>query len=334
MTDKAKAAKKYMGEMFDSNDSEADDDGWDDIMKNLKDRKWNPKTKDYEEIPEMTLGSLGKSSSSSSLELLSESDSDANRSVDSDGSGAGYFDYRGNHVSETRQHQQRRFDRLEQEEEERWRVEELERAKAYQRARDHDDGIFSDPEEQAAYDAEEDEIRRAAEEEEAEEQRRREILNLEYARANGWSKQKDKEGTIFYTHSKSGATVVGNKDGLLEPHLAFYAYEKAMDNNKTMSSSSMTFPNANTEAPKPWILRTSRGTGKKYWYNPITKIAFYSTKPGGVWTKEEADEAAERAKKKGGRKSRKKKKKTRRKKGGKRKKTKKRKLRKKRKTRR
>ena len=173
-------------------------------------------------------------------------------------------------------------------------------------------------------------------EDEDDNKRRNELMNLEYARANGWSKQRDKEGTVFYTHSKSGASVEGNKDGLLEPHLAQAAYEKAMKQKNTMPTSSMTFPNANNNngAPKPWAEKTSRSTGKKYWYNPITKIAFYSTKSGGVWTKEEADAAAERAKKKGGKKSRKKKKKTRRKKRGKRKKTKKRKLRKKRKTRR
>ena len=155
---------------------------------------------------------------------------------------------------------------------------------------------------------------KSSSEDEDDKKRRNELLNLEYARANGWSKQRDKEGTIFYKHNESGATVLGNKDGLLEPHLAQDAYEKATNNNNTMSSSTMTFPNANTGAPKPWMLITSRSTGRKYWYNPITKISFYPTTPNGEWTQKEADEAAERAKKKGGRKSRKKKKKTRRKK--------------------
>lgn len=343
MTDKAKAAKKYMGEMFNSSDPEASDDGWDDVMETLHDRKWNPKTKDYEEIPEMSLGSLGKSSSSSSLELLSESDSD-NRSVDSDGSGAGYFDYRGNYVPETRQHQQIRLDRLDQEKEEIQRDDEIERAKAHQRAMDNEDGIFSDPEEQAAYDAQEDEMRKAYEdqsssEDEDDKKRRNEVLNLEYAIANGWSKQKDKEGTVFYTHSKSGASVKGNKDGLLEHHLAQAAYDKAMKQKNTMSSgtssSNMSLPNVNTGAPKHWIERESRSMkpGMKFWHNQVTNISFWP-KTQGKWTQKEADDAAERAKKKGGKKSRKKKKKTRRKKGGKRKKTKKRKLRKKRKTRR
>jgi hypothetical protein len=182
-------------------------------------------------------------------------------------------------------------------------------------------------------------------ESEEDRKRRNELLNLEYARANGWSKQRDKEGTVFYTHSESGATVLGNKDGLLEPHLAHDAYDKAMKQKNTMSSgtssgissSTMSLPNVNTGAPRPWVQRTSKSTGKKYWYNPATQITFYPTKknaPNGEWTQKDADDAAERAKKKGGKKSRKKKKKTRRKKGGKRKKTKKRKLRKKRKTRR
>jgi len=99
------------------------------------------------------------------------------------------------------------------------------------------------------------------------------------------------------------------------------------------SSSTMSLPNVNTGAPKPWIQVMSRSKGKKYWHNPVKKISFWP-KTEGKWTQKEADDAAERAKKKGGKKSRKKKKKTRKKKGGKRKKTKKRKLRKKRKTRR
>ena len=354
MTPKAKAAKKYMGAMFDSSDPEASDDGWDDVMETLHDRKWNPKTKDYEKMPEMSLGSLGKSSSSSSLELLSESDS-----------GSSKLDY-GSDASTDHDDEPTtgwaRHDKYERrrEKEDAWKKEKEmkealdddllkkvkggmdiydaydEQNKRWQQQQDKEEEetdryfaeMYGDEDQSSSegYDSEEDR------------KRRNEVMNLEYARANGWSKQSDKEGTVFYTHSKSGATVLGNKDGLLEPHLAHAAYDKAMKQKNTMSSgtssSTMSLPNVKVGPPKPWIQRTSRSTGKQYWWNPVTQVTFYSTKPGGVWTKEEADKAAERAKKKGGKKSRKKKKKTRRKKGGKRKKTKKRKLRKKRKTRR
>ena len=352
MTPKAIAAKKYMGEMFDSSDPEASDDGWDDVMETLHDRKWNPKTKDYEKMPEMSLGSLGKSSSSSSLELLSESDSDSSK-LDYGSDASTDFD----DEPTTGWARQDKFERR-REKEDAWNQEnhtkealdddlrkkvkskEMDVYDAYdvqnkrwQKQQDDEEEetdryfteMYGDEDQSSSegYDSEEDRKRRI------------EALNLDYAIANGWSKQRDKEGTVFYTHSKSGANVKGNKDGLLEPHLAQAAYEKAMKQKNTMSSSTMSLPNVNTGAPKPWIERESRSKkpGMKFWYNPVTKISFWP-KTQGKWTQKEADDAAERAKKKGGKKSRKKKKKTRRKKGGKRKKTKKRKLRKKRKTRR
>ena len=352
MTKKAKAAKEVMGELYES-DSSDDDEGFDNIMENIYDMKWNPKTEKYEKIPEQSLGSLGKSSSSSSLELLSESDSDSSK-----------LDYGSDASTDLDDEPTTGWARHDKYERRREKEDAWKKEKEMKEALDDDLRKKVKSKEMDVYDAydeqnkrwqkqqddEEEETDRyfaemygdqSSSEDEDDKKRRNEIMNLEYARANGWSKQTDKEGTVFYKHNESGASVKGNKDGLLEPHLAQAAYEKAMKQKNTMSSSSMTFPNANNNnnngAPKPWVQRTSRSTGKKYWWNPVTKITFYPTKknaPNGEWTQEDADDAAERAKKKGGKKSRKKKKKTRRKKGGKRKKTKKRKLRKKRKTRR
>lgn len=350
MTDKAKAAKKYMGEMFDSSDPEASDDGWDDVMETLHDRKWNPKTKDYEKIPGMSLGSLGKSSSSSSLELLSESDSDSSK-----------LDYGSDASTDFDDEPTRGWARHDKYERRREKEDDWKKEKEMKKELDDDLLKKVKSKEMNIYDAYDEQNQRWQQQQDKEEEetdryfaemygdedqsssededdkRRNELMNLEYARANGWSKQRDKEGTVFYTHSKSGASVKGNKDGLLEPHLAQAAYEKAMKQKNTMSSgtssSTMSLPNVNTGAPKPWIQVMSRSKGKKYWHNPVKKISFWP-KTEGKWTQKEADDAAERAKKKGGKKSRKKKKKTRKKKGGKRKKTKKRKLRKKRKTRR
>ena len=355
MTPKAIAAKKYMGEMFDSSDPEASDDGWDDVMETLHDRKWNPKTKDYEKMPEMSLGSLGKSSSSSSLELLSESDSDSSK-LDYGSDASTDFDDEpttGWARQDKFERRREKYDAWKKEKEMKEALDDDLRKKVKSKEMDVYDAYDEqnkrwqkqqddEEEETDRYFAEMygDEDQSSSEGYDSEEDRkRRNVANLEYARANGWSKQRDKEGKVFYTHSESGASVKGNKDGLLEPHLAHAAYDKAMKQKNTMSSgtssSTMSLPNVNTGAPKPWIERESRSKkpGMKFWYNPVTKISFWP-KTQGKWTQKEADDAAERAKKKGGKKSRKKKKKTRRKKGGKRKKTKKRKLRKKRKTRR
>ena len=198
--------------------------------------------------------------------------------------------------------------------------------------------VFFRPDEQAAYDAEEDEMRKAYEEEEAEEQRRREVLNLEYKEQMDTLSIEIKMGVYFINIMKLVLQSLGNKkDGLLDPKQALDAVVEARKQQNTMSSgtsSNHVSPNVNTGAPKPWMQnRTSRSTGRKYWWNPVTQVTFYSTKPG-VWTKEEADKAAERAKKKGGKNQEKRRRKRVEIKEEKRKKTKKRKLRKKRKTRR
>ena len=373
MTKKAKAAKEVMGELYESESSD-DDAGFDTIMKNIYDMKWNPKSEKYEKIPEQTLEvsdlKMAKSSSSESgsdpegysssassvLDYGSDDSTDDDDLMDAFGNSTAYSRARTTPGTSAYYARMDKYDRRREKEKEFKERKDMKKeldddllnkvknkemgvydahkiqTERWQQQHDEEDmRAYEDQSSSEGYDSE-------GYDSEEDRKRRNEIMNLEYARANGWSKQIYKEGTVFYTHSESGASVKGNEDGLLEPHLAYAAYDKAMKQKNTMSSSTMTLPNVNTGAPKPWIQRTSRSTGKKYWLNPVTKITFYPTKknaPNGEWTQKEADDAAERAKKKGGKKSRRKrKKKTRRKKGGKRKKTKKRKLRKKRNTRR
>lgn len=376
MTKKEKAAKEVMGELYDSNDSD-DDEGFDTIMRDIYDMKWNPKSEKYEKIPEQSLEVLGdfnsdlekmakssssesgsdpegySSSASSVLDYGSDASTDDDDLLDAFGNSTAYS------IARTTPGTSAYYARMDKYDRRREKEEEFRERKKMKKELDDDllekvkKGMdvydahkiqterwdrLRDEEEMRAYEDQMTSEDESSSQDEEDNKRRNELLNLEYARANGWSKQRDKEGTVFYTHSKSGATVLGNNDGLLEPHLAQAAYDKAMKQKNTMSSgtssSTMSLPNVKVGAPPPWRQQKSKKTGREYWWNPITQVTFYSTKPGGVWTKEEADKAAERAKKKGGKKSRKKKKKTRRKKGGKRKKTKKRKLRKKRKTRR
>lgn len=109
---------------------------------------------------------------------------------------------------------------------------------AYQEARDRQDGIFKDPAEQAAYDEQEEEDRRAWEEDERREEednrRRREVQSMEYARANGWTRHESRSqnGRVFYYHTKSGARVWGDKDGLFDAKEAQKQYDKAMSGKK------------------------------------------------------------------------------------------------------
>lgn len=371
MTKKAKAAKEIMGELYES-DSSDDDEGFDDIMETIYDRKWNPKTEKYEKIPEQTLEvsdlKMAKSSSSESgsdpegysssassvLDYGSDATTDDDDLLDAFGNSTAYS------IARTTPGTSAYYARMDKYDRRREKEQEFRERKEMKKELDDDLLNKVKNKEMDVYDAhkiqtkrwdqqrEEEEMRAyedqmtsedESSESESEEDRKRrmEILNLEYARANGYSKHRDKDGSIFYKHNETGATVSGNKDGLLDPKQALDAVVEARKRQNTMSSgtssSTMSLPNVNTGAPKPWIQVMSRSKGKKYWYNPVTKISFWP-KTEGKWTQKEADDAAERAKKKGGKKSRKKKKKTRRKKGGKRKKTKKRKLRKKRKTRR
>ena len=377
MTKKEKAAKEVMGELYDSNDSD-DDEGFDTIMRDIYDMKWNPKSEKYEKIPEQSLEVLGdfnsdlekmakssssesgsdpegySSSASSVLDYGSDASTDDDDLLDAFGNSTAYSIARTTPGTSAYYARMDKYDRRREKEEafeERKKMKKeldddlLEKVKkgmdvyeAHKTQTERWDRLREE-EEMRAYEDQmtsEDESSESSESEE-DRKRRMEILNLEYAIANGYSKHRNKDGSIFYKHNETGVTVSGNKDGLLDPKQALDAVVEARKQQNTMSSgtssSTMSLPNVNTGAPKPWMQRTSRSTGKKYWWNPVTKISFWP-KTEGKWTQKEADDAAERAKKKGGKKSRKKKKKTRRKKGGKRKKTKKRKLRKKRKTRR
>ena len=161
-------------------------------------------------------------------------------SSDSEGyqsSGIDFDDPQPRHIQGTSEWY-RRHDEIDEARERQGRRIELRQNQAYQEARDRLDGIFQDPEEQAAYDAQEEEDRRAMEEEQRQEEednrRRREVASMEYARGNGWTRHESRSqnGRVYYYHKESGARVWGDKDGLFDMQEAEKQYDKAMSSKK------------------------------------------------------------------------------------------------------
>ena len=156
---------------------EVNDEDLDEHMEMLENMVWNPETETYEKTEEISLipntfGSMANSDSSSSLELLTEEDDDDVRSrrssFSSDGYvSSGYGSDKERHIPDTSAWHARNAAIDDANERHNMRRN-LSQAEANQRWHNHDDGIFSDSEDQRAYDDDTNEAYAQMEEEEEE----------------------------------------------------------------------------------------------------------------------------------------------------------------------